>query len=160
MRLQLKYLTGESFQLDVDPNIQVSALKEKIYQATQVPGFQQRLMVQNGQQVELRDNSRLRDYNLPPDSTVMLLIRKEERIQIILRNVKGKMTTYDVLPSESVQEFKQKVHRQEGVTPDQQHLTFESNQLEDGRLLSDYNIRSQSIIQLVLRLRGGLFALD
>ncbi|XP_055511252.1 uncharacterized protein LOC129709142 [Leucoraja erinacea] len=155
MRLQLKYLTGESLQMDVDPNIQVSALKEKIYQATQVPSSQQRLMVQNGQQVELRDNSRLRDYNLPPDSSVMLLIRKEERMQIFLRNDKGKMTTYDVLPSESVREFKQKVQRQEGVTPDQQRLTFGSNQLEDGRLLSDYNITSQSTIQLLLRLRGG-----
>ncbi|XP_055511251.1 polyubiquitin-like [Leucoraja erinacea] len=155
MRLQLKYFTGESLQLDVDPNIQVSALKEKIYQATQVPSSQQRLMVQNGQQVELRDNSLLRDYNLPPDSTVMLLIKKEERMQIFLLNEKGKTTTYDVLPTESVREFKKKVQRQEGVTPDQQRLTFESKQLEDGRLLSDYNIRSQSTIQLLLRLRGG-----
>lgn len=151
----MKYFTGESLQLDVDPNIQVSALKEKIYQATQVPSFQQRLMVQNGQQVELRDNSLLRDYNLPPDSTVMLLIKKEERMQIFLLNEKGKTTTYDVLPTESVREFKKKVQRQEGVTPDQQRLTFESKQLEDGRLLSDYNIRSQSTIQLLLRLRGG-----
>lgn len=151
----MKYFTGESLQLDVDPNIQVSALKEKIYQATQVPSSQQRLMVQNGQQVELRDNSLLRDYNLPPDSTVMLLIKKEERMQIFLLNEKGKTTTYDVLPTESVREFKKKVQRQEGVTPDQQRLTFESKQLEDGRLLSDYNIRSQSTIQLLLRLRGG-----
>ncbi|XP_078278026.1 uncharacterized protein LOC144606098 [Rhinoraja longicauda] len=155
MRLQLKFLTGDSLQLDVDPSIQVSVLKEKIHQATQVPRFQQRLMVQNGQQVELRDDSRLCDYNLPPDPTIMLLIRKEECMQIFLVNEKGKTTTYDVLPSESVREFRNKVQRQEGATPEQQRLVFGSMELQDGRLLSDYNIKTHSKIHLTFRLRGG-----
>ncbi|XP_078278024.1 uncharacterized protein LOC144606093 [Rhinoraja longicauda] len=155
MRLQLKFLTGDSLQLDVDPSIQVSVLKEKIHNATQVPRFQQRLMVQNGQQVELRDDSRLCDYNLPPDPTIMLLIRKDECMQIFLVNEKGKTTTYDVLPSESVREFRKKVQRQEGVTPEQQRLVFGSMELQDGRLLSDYNIKTHSTIHLTFRLRGG-----
>ncbi|XP_072923055.1 uncharacterized protein [Hemitrygon akajei] len=155
MRLQVKFITGEGIELDVDPSIQVSTLKMKIQQKTNVPISQQRLMVQNGQSVEMQDNRSLSYYNLNPSPTVMLLVRKEESMQIFLQNDKGKTTTYDVLPSETVQSFKERVHRQEGVRPDQQRLVYEGKQLEDGRLLSDYNIRPLTTISLLLRLRGG-----
>ncbi|XP_072921867.1 polyubiquitin-B-like [Hemitrygon akajei] len=155
MRLQVKFITGEGIELDVDPSIQVSTLKMKIQQKTNVPISQQRLMVQNGQSVEMQDNRSLSYYNLNPSPTVMLLVRKEESMQIFLQNDKGKTTTYDVLPSETVQSFKEQVHRQEGVRPEQQRLVYNSKQLEDGRLLSDYNIRPRTTIFLTLRLRGG-----
>ncbi|XP_051887760.1 uncharacterized protein LOC127579192 [Pristis pectinata] len=155
MRLQVKFLSGEGFELDVDPSIQVSTLKVKIQEKTKVPDFQQRLLMQNGHNMELQDNRRLCDYSLQPSPTVMLLVRKEERMQIFLLNDKGRTSTYDVLPSDSVRDFKVRVHRQEGVTPDQQRLVYEGKQLEDGRLLSDYNIRPHTTISLLLRLRGG-----
>ncbi|XP_062890480.1 polyubiquitin-like [Mobula hypostoma] len=155
MRLQVRFITGDGFELDVDPSIQVSTLKMKIQEKTNVPISQQRLMVQNGQSVEMQDDRSLSYYNLNPSPTVMLLVRKEESMQIFLLNDKGKTTTYDVMPSESVQKFKERVHRQEGVRPDQQRLVYEGKQLEDGRLLSDYNIRPLTTISLLLRLRGG-----
>ncbi|XP_072103811.1 uncharacterized protein [Mobula birostris] len=155
MRVQVKFMTGEGFGLDVDPSIQVSTLKMRIKQKTKVPIFQQCLMVQNGQSVEMQDQRSLSYYNLNPSPTIMLLVRKEESMQIFLRNNKGETTTYNVMPSESVQGFKERVHRQEGVRPDQQRLLFGSIQLEDGRLLSDYNIEPQSTIILLLRLCGG-----
>ncbi|XP_072104141.1 polyubiquitin-like [Mobula birostris] len=155
MRLQVRFITGDGFELDVDPSIQVSTLKMKIQEKTKVPILQQRLMVQNGQSVEMQDQRSLSYYNLSPSPTVMLLVRKEESMQIFLLNDKGKTSTYDVMPSESVQNFKARVHRQEGVRPDQQRLVYEGKQLEDGRLLSDYNIKPLTTISLLLRLRGG-----
>ncbi|XP_067862044.1 polyubiquitin-like [Heptranchias perlo] len=155
MRLQVKFMTGEVIELEIDPSIRVSTLKKKIYEKTRVPNFQQRLVVQNGSSVELKDDKRLSDYSVSPSDAVMLIVTYEERMQIFLRNDKGKTSTYDVLPSDSVRDFKARVHRQEGVSPDQQRLTYEGKQLEDGRLLSDYNIQSQSTIFLLLRLRGG-----
>ncbi|XP_067911657.1 polyubiquitin-like [Heterodontus francisci] len=155
MRLQVKFMTGEIIELVINPSIQVSALKMLIFEKSKVPYYQQRLMVQNGNSVELKDDKRLSDYNVSPRDVILLLVKNEQCMQIFLKNDKGKISTYDVLSTESVQAFRARVQQQEGVPANQQRLMYEGKQLEDGRLLSDYNIQPQGTIFLLLRLRGG-----
>ncbi|XP_034152219.1 polyubiquitin-like [Esox lucius] len=154
MELTITLLNGDSVPLTVPLHTTVGSLKSLIHQTLGVATSTQRLSGVNGNNISLNDDSKtLIDYGLNSGSKVMVLITNP--IQVFLKNVNGQVHTYDVVPNETVTQFKAKVENKEKVPANQQRLIHQGRQLEDGKKLEDYGIGNRSTIQLSLRLRGG-----
>ncbi|XP_041942257.1 polyubiquitin-B-like [Alosa sapidissima] len=153
MLLQIKFLNGETYPLEVSPSDTVGELKIRIQLLSGDAPARLKLNA-NGTNFS-NDSSTLSGIGLQSGSYIMALIQDPTPIQVFLKNEKGQTKTFDVAPGETVTDFKHKVYNKERVPVDQQRLIYNGKQLEDGRKLEDYGIQSGSTIHLTLRLRGG-----
>ena len=76
------------------------------------------------------------------------------KAEMFVKTLTGKTITVYISPSETIEDLKVLIQEREGIPPDQQRLIFAGRQLEDGRILADYNIPPGSTFHCVLRLRG------
>ena len=79
----------------------------------------------------------------------------EEAMQIFVKLPSSKTLTMDVENTFTIKNIKAIIMNKEGIPTKQQRLIYHDQQLDDLSTLSDYNIQSESMLQLMLTIKGG-----
>jgi len=96
----------------------------------------------------LEDGCTLSDYNIQKESTLHLVPRLRDGMQIFVRTLTGRVIALEVEASDTIENVKFKLENIENISPDQQQLIFNRRKLEDSHTLSDYHIQKESTLQL------------
>jgi hypothetical protein len=80
-----------------------------------------------------------------------------EDFPIQIRSLTGKETRLKVHHKMRVSELKELIEKQDQTPFDQQRIVYNGKQLEDERTLDYYNIIQDTVVHIILRIRGGMF---
>ena len=100
--------------------------------------------------VELRCSRRLSLEQL--QDALPLALRP---MRIFAKTLTGRTIEIHTAEGWTVGQLKFRIQLVEGIPPDQQRLIFAGTQLQDEETMESYNIRTDSVLHLILRLRGN-----
>lgn len=151
MQINLQGLDGKKGSYRVFSSDKVESLKKQIQQQEGIPADQIKLTSQ-GQL--LADDCRLAEYGIVKEGSSILLTSHsiKETMEIYIKTLIGKTTTYHVSKDDTIESLKKKIEQKEDTPVDQTILIFAGKRLQDDHTCADYHIEPGSTIHRLLKI--------
>lgn len=131
---------GRRQAVAVDSSTSISDLKQKLGRQT---------LTFNDHQ--LGEDRTLGDYGIKNDDEIEVV----DPLSIWVKTLTGLTFKLDVRINFTVERLRQLIERASNIPIDQQRVVFNGKQLLDEEILADHNIANESVLNVIIRLRGG-----
>ncbi|CAG8441450.1 4279_t:CDS:2 [Acaulospora morrowiae] len=155
MTINVNLMGKKIIKLGVEKNFTIEQVRRMIEEKEGISLNQVHLEFSNN---ILFSEKTLISYHVTNESTLDLCnnyFSDNDNVYVVL--LSGKKINLSVESTNTISDLKLKLYEKEKIPHDQQRLIYGRKQLENHRLLSDYPIERESLIHLVLALRGGMF---
>ena len=155
MWVHVKIQSNKAIRIEVEPSDCIKDVKAKLQAKKDIPP-EQRYFIYAGNLLE--DGHNLSEYNVRSGCTLLMVC---DHMQINVRvNRSGDTFPLAVSSCELVEDVKYNIQVRKGIPADQQGLVCQPYVLEDGLVLSDYDVKEHDTIELIPTLRMMLISVE
>ena len=103
----------------------------------------------------------VKESNLTPEEMIQKHVEKMKNIPLALdktlfvKTLTGKTISVKYNENMTIEQLKNIIFKREGIPVQQQRMIYAGKRLSNYNLIKDYSIKNDSVLHLVLRLRGG-----
>lgn len=144
---------NEKISFEVEPFLKIRDIKEKIYQNEKIDVDKQMLFIDDK---KLDDDKSIESLSIKKDSIINLFVISKENITIFVKTNKNKKITFEVQPTDKIEDLKYRIIEKEGFLNDQFNLFIFDKKLEVDKKIEDYNIENGQFIYLAKQLNGSM----
>ena len=147
MNISIKMLSENTFTLDVQPSDSILQIKQKISLKENIHPARQKLLFEGK---ELLDNKTISDYNIKKDSTLQLILRSP--ILFFVETLSKQKIMIKAQFSDTILFIKQEIQKKENFPIEKYCVVFKGKELDDNKIINDYNIPKNSTLELALKI--------
>ncbi|GJU85533.1 ribonuclease H-like domain-containing protein [Tanacetum coccineum] len=151
MQIFITTFSGKTIYLEVKRSDTIGNVKAKIQEKEGTPVDQQVLSMDG---IVLEDSGTISDFNISEESIITLLLKSTGLMSISVKTCFAKTIPLKVKPTDTIGHVKVKIQDKEGIPPAQQVLIFNEMVLEGSGILSDFHIKKESTLTLLLKSWG------
>ena len=134
------------------PNTKIEYIKQKISEYTDLPT---EIQILSYNDIELKNENALMDYNVQNKSTINLIFRAKNGIIIFIRRPTGKIIPLDISISTKISQIKELIHEKDNLPIEHQKIKYCGKELDDNDTLLSLNIQPGDFIEAIFKSTSG-----